>query len=76
MTVYEYATSLPAGTVHLMRPENAATGDLKSICGLYAGTWEFGDETVSGIGTTCRRCIRLARVGDAAARAYDEKGTS
>lgn len=63
--VAEYVTH-PSGTVHMVNQADATIASTitdeppRTLCGLVVGWerdgWAWGDETVSGIRATCRRC--------------------
>jgi hypothetical protein len=59
---YVYATS-GAGTVHLINFDAAARWDNPApLCGTGAGQAPLrqGDETLSGVSATCKRCRKIA----------------
>lgn len=57
-----YATA-HTGTVHLVRSENVVTYPQPStLCGKVLRSsdgWHFGDETMSGLVATCKRCRKI-----------------
>jgi len=62
--IAEYVTH-PSGTVHLTDQFSTDLaswyGDVpRTLCGLVVGWeadgWRWGDETLSGVAATCRRC--------------------
>lgn len=60
MTVYEYLTLPTTDTRHLVRQDDLEGRHFRTLCGRDARTGTTGDETMSGVAATCRRCRQLA----------------
>lgn len=62
MVVFEYATS-PIGIIHLIRQAGWHFDGAPTLCGMYSTKedWTYGDETLSGIASTCHACYRNVR---------------
>lgn len=63
MNTYVYVKHPRTFTVHVVADGVRALGaDAHTLCGLPVRwhLYEVGDETVSGVSATCRRCRKLA----------------
>jgi hypothetical protein len=60
--VAEYVTDNTTSTVHMMLPFKVNT-----LCGRVVsdGRWDFGDETISGLASTCATCTKILRKANA-----------
>lgn len=60
--VFKYVTS-NNGTIHLVPQDDMLRGSPLTVCGRFAGGWISGDETISGIASTCSSCSVVRKPG-------------
>lgn len=71
--VFEYVTS-DNGTVHLVPQDLMVRGIPTTVCGRFAAGWITGDETVSGIASTCPNCSVVRKPGTWGTRRPEHHG--